>query len=135
MSTRKKCCVLRVVKRGEDGVITGTGDMVYINQDITDTENYLKWYMQNNIGQLITIRPVYRWSGSRNVHTDTWREMTVLFNGLDLKYSHMIDGREPQGFAANPPYQMLAAETGYKSGFLGRQLHERDGAYCYWGRL
>lgn len=129
----EKCRVLRVVKRGEDGVITGTGDMVYINQDITDTENYLKWYMQNNIGQLITIRLVYRWSGSRNVHTDTWQEMTVLFNGLDLKYSHMIDGREPQGFAANPPYQMLAAETGYKSGFLGRQLHERDGAYCYWG--
>lgn len=129
----EKCRVLRVVERGQDGVITGTGDMVYINQDITDTENYLKWYMQNNIGQLLTIRPVYRWSGSRKVHSDTWREMTNLFNGLGIKYSHMVDGREPQGFTANPQYELLAAKTEYESGFLGRQLHERDGAYCYWG--
>lgn len=125
--------VERAVERGDDGVITGTGDLVYVNQDINDTRRYLKWYMQNNIGRLLTIRPVYRWSGSRKVHTDTWREMTRLFNGLGLKYPHMVDGREPQGFTANPPLSMLSAGTEYESGFLGRQLHERDGAYCYWG--
>ncbi len=125
--------VKQVTDRKDDGVITGTGDMVYINQDITDMRNYIKWYMQNNIGTLITIRPVYRWSGSRTVHDDTWREMTWLFNGLGLKYSHMVDGREPQGCTANPSFEQLASADGDTTGFLGRQLHERDGAYCYWG--
>lgn len=129
----QNCTIKRVIERKDDDVITGTGDMVYINQDITDMRNYIKWYMQNNIGNLITIRPVYRWSGSRRVHDDTWQEMTKLFNGLGLKYSHMVDGREPQGCTANPSFDQLSAPDKYSSGFLGRQLHERDGAYCYWG--
>jgi len=45
------CHIDRCVERGEDQVTTGTGDMVYINQNKHDFENYLSWYFSNNIGK------------------------------------------------------------------------------------
>lgn len=124
----EKCSVSRAVIRDEDNVITGTGDMIYVNQDKTDSLNYFKWYMQNNIGDLLTIRPCYRWCGTRVVHYDTWEHINRLTRDLGMHISHMIDGREPQGMIANPPMRVMQGEQ-----FLGRQLHERDGEYIYWG--
>lgn len=125
--------VAQVLQRGTDNVITGTGDQIYINQDFTDTTNYLKWYTQNNIGKLLTIRPTYRWSGTRKLQKETWEKVISLLNGLDIEYSHMVDGREPPGCTANPSLSELSAQTGSPSRFLGRQYHELDGKYCYWG--
>ncbi len=125
--------VKRVLEREDDGVVTGTGDLIYINQNEEDTMSFFKWYMQNNIGNLLTIRPTYRWSGTRVRNDEMWKEFVALLNSLGMKYVHMLDGREPQGYNANPSISELSIETGDPSGFLGRQLHERDGAYCYWG--
>lgn len=125
--------VKRVIERAEDNVITGTGDLIYVNQADEDTKNYFKWYMQNRVGNLLTIRPTYRWSGTRKLNGPMWKRFVTLMNALGMKYSHMLDGREPQGYCANPSIAELSIETGEPSGFLGRQLHERDGAYCYWG--
>lgn len=125
--------VPRVIQRQEDQVITGTGDLIYVNQDDLATKNFFKWYMQNHIGNLLTIRPTYRWSGTRKRNDAMWQRFVTLLNALGMRYSHMLDGREPQGFCANPSIAELSIDTGEPSGFLGRQLHERDGAYCYWG--
>lgn len=125
--------ISRVIAREEDGVVTGTGDMIYVDQNMENSLNYFKWYCANHIGRLLTIRPTYRWSGFRVRNDEMWKKLITLMNGLGMRYSHMLDCREPPGYCGNPSVDELRAETGDPSGFLGRQLHERDGAYCYWG--
>ncbi len=121
------CSLLRCVEKGEDGVIAGTGDMVYINQNKESFEDYLAWYTSNNIGNLLTIRPTYRWSGSRVADGRLWKETAELLEKMGIKYVHMRDGRELQGCDANPLPSELEGE-----GFLGRQNHEYDGQMVYW---
>lgn len=119
----------RVVEKHEDKVYTGTGDMVYVNQEnISDVEEYIAWYTSNGIGKLFTIRPTYRWSGARVLNEKAWSFAVDILNKLDMKYVHMTDGREFPGATANPSLKMLAGK-----GFLGRQSHEYDGAFLYWG--
>ena len=122
------CHIDRCVEREEDRVTTGTGDMVYINQNKRDFENYLSWYFSNNIGNLLTIRPTYRWCGSRSADGKLWRETADLLDKLEVKSVHMRDGRELQGCNANPTFEEMDSPN-----FLGRQNHELDGANVYWG--
>lgn len=131
--TTQTATVKRVIQREDDHIVTGTGDMIYIDQATTDSLNYFKWYKENHIGDLLTIRPTYRWSGFRTRNDAMWRRLITLMNALGMKYSHMLDCREPPGYLGNPSIEELSVPTGDPSGFLGRQLHERDGAYCYWG--
>ena len=123
------CNISRAVLRENDDVITGTGDLVYVNQNYRDFENYLSWYLSNDLGKLLTMRPTYRWSGSRSANSKLWRDTADLLDKLGIKYSHMRDGREMQGINANPTYDELASKN-----FLGRQTHELDGAFNYWGQ-
>lgn len=132
-TTTQKAVVRRVIDRTEDHIITGTGDLIYVDQATENSLNFFKWYKANHVGDLLTIRPTYRWSGFRVRNDAMWRKLITLMNGQGMKYSHMLDCREPQGYLGNPSIAELSAPTGDPSGFLGRQLHERDGAYCYWG--
>lgn len=121
--------IQRVVEHTQDDVTTGTGDMVYVNQEnLEDFAEYISWYFSNNIGNLFTIRPTYRWSGARVLNPEAWKFVTNILNKLGVKYVHMTDGREFPGSCANPSLEMLAGE-----GFMGRQSHEYDGAFGYWG--
>ena len=120
--------VERIVCRTEDRVITGTGDMIYVHQDERSMEEYLCWYLSNGVGDLITIRPTYRWSGTRMLNAPMWRRFRRLMRELALKYVLMADGREVQGVSTQPQTELLGGK-----GFLGIQLHERDGAQYYWG--
>ncbi len=119
----------RIVVRQDDKVITGTGDMVYINQNEDDMDEYLSWYLSNHVGDFVTIRPVYRWAGTRTLNTKVWRSFARLMRELDMKYVLMADGRELPGIQTQPDEKLLAGK-----GFLGIQLHERDGAQFYWGK-
>jgi len=123
------CEIGRIVVREEDGVITGTGDMVYILQDEADMEEYLSWYIAENIGNFITIRPVYRWSGTRILNQAMWKSFVRTVNELGLKYVVMLDGRELPGCNCNPVDELMAGE-----GYLGRQKHEQDGRMFYWAK-
>lgn len=125
---KAECHISRCVIREDDGVCTGTGDAVYINQNDTDFENYLSWYVSNNIGNLITFRPTYRWSGSKAADGRLWRKTADLLDELGMKYVHMLDGREHQGGDANPTYAEMDSKH-----FQGRQTHELDGQFVYWG--
>ncbi len=126
--TRKEYTLSRIVVKSDDKVLTGTGDMVYINQERPDdVMEYISWYLSNNIGNLFTIRPTYRWCGARVLNEDIWKKVAELMNKLHMKYVHMTDGREFPGATANPSLETLAGEN-----FLGRQSHEFDGAFGYW---
>lgn len=84
--------------------------------------------VSENVGNLFTIRPTYRWSGGRVLNEVNWKYLAELLNKLNIKYVHMTDGRELPGGTANPTLKMLEGK-----GFLGRQSHEYDGAFGYWG--
>lgn len=118
----------RIAVRADDGVATGTGDMVYVHQDIDSFREYLKWYLAEGVGNLVTARPTYRWSGSRTLDRASWEEFTRVLNELGIEYVHMWDGRELPGQNANPDAALLAGRC-----FRGSQTHERDGACFYWG--
>jgi len=119
----------RIVHKEEDGVITGTGDMVYVREDTESMEEYLAWYISNGIGDFITIRPTYRWSGTKLLNKKVFEKFRRLMRELDMKYVLMADGRELPGISAQPDVELLRGK-----GFLGVQLHERDGAQFYWDR-
>ena len=124
---RESACIHRIAEKGEDLVFAGSGDAIYVPQDTDQMEDFLIWYLENNLGNMITFRPVYRWSGTRECNEAMWRRMAELLDGLGLHWCHIIDGRELPGLNANPTKEMLAG-----SGFLGNQAHERDGAFYYW---
>lgn len=126
--TAVECEIPVIVKRKEDHVLLGTGDMVYINQNIADTEEYLSWYISEGVGNFLTIRPVYRWCGTRTINPKVWELVTRVLNELDIKYVIMTDGRELPGLNCNPDDKMLAGKN-----YVGRQNHERDGKAFYWG--
>lgn len=118
----------RCIKKTEDNVISASGDMIYV--DISDLKavcDYLKWYVANDIGSFVTIRPVYRWGGQRFVNSHVWEVFTKLCESLNLKYVHISDGRDVPGIHTNPTEKDLNGNL-----FLGRQLHERDGQLFYW---
>lgn len=117
----------RIVIKEDDGIITGTGDAVYICQKDEDMEEYLCWYMSNHIGDLITFRPIYRWSGTKELNRPMWEWVTRLLNELEMKYVIMTDGRELPGISSVPAKQELDG-----AGFLGSQPHEVDGSQFYW---
>ncbi len=119
--------VLRCIEKADDGIVTGTGDMVYIDANDIDHKNYLKWYLSNNIGNLLTIRPTYRWCGTRVPNDKLWQKTAGLLCDMGIYYSHMLDGRELPGCNANPTEDALDFPN-----FLGRQTHEFDGMFCYW---
>ncbi|MBR5314681.1 MAG: hypothetical protein IKU45_04655 [Clostridia bacterium] len=119
-------CIERIACRTFDNVVTGTGDMVYINQNLTDMEEYLSWFISNNIGDFITIRPIYRWSGTRTVNAEVWKKFRRLMKELNIKYVLMHDGREVEGLCTQPDKEMLKGKN-----FYGMQLHERDYNHFY----
>lgn len=120
--------ISRCVERGDDGVITGTGDMVYVTVEEDSVKNYLKWYLSQHVGNMLTIRPTYRWNGTRIVNSKLYKELAAFLDSMDIRYSHMLDGRELPGCNANPTESELNTPH-----FLGRQTHEFDGQFVYWG--
>jgi len=122
-----ECSVERMVIRGEDNVITGTSDQVYISQEYNEVEEYLAWYVANEVGNFLTSRPIYRWGGARVLNKESWKMETRILNDLGIKYAHMTEGRDLPGIEVNPSIEMLEGEH-----FLGRQMHEKDGQMYYW---
>ncbi len=128
-NVKKEVTIDRIVVREEDRVVTGTGDMIYVNQNVNDVENFLAWYFSENVGNMLTFRSVYRWAGNRLVNAQACKLITRVLDEMNVKYSVMMDGRELPGLLANPTDLEMKG-----IGYLGRQFHERDGAAFYWRR-
>ncbi len=123
--------IKRCIRKTVDNVLSGSGDMVYVNvEKPEDVCDYLKWYVANDIGNFVTVRPVFRWGGQRSVNPKVWSFFTDICDELGLLYVNISDGRDIPGLAANPSLEMLKGGA-----FLGRQLHERDGQLFYWADL
>jgi hypothetical protein len=118
----------RVVRRGDDGITLSTGDAIYIAQETEAFRQFLCWYLEVEAGNAMCFRPTYRWSGTRELNPELWRWLCPLLERLGMRYHLMVDGRELPGKNANPPDELLRGPA-----YMGRQSHENDGAFCYWG--
>ncbi len=126
-NTKKELSVKLVPEK--DDILTGSGDMIYFDMsDVHSVEAFLKWYISNELGNLITVRPVYRWGGQRYINPESYALFTRICDGMGISYVNLSDGRDLPGLCQNPPLDMISGK-----GFLGRQLHERDGQLLYWG--
>ena len=127
--TRCESEILRLIRREGKQILCGSGDMIYVNHDNSvDVENYLKWFFANHLGNMITIRPRYRWCGSRFLNPDAWAFFKRLCTQMRVFYPQITDGGDLPAMQINPSPKML--EGSY---FLGMQNHERDGQLFYWG--
>lgn len=121
-------CIEQLVQKGDDAIICGNSDLIYIdNSNLQEMEDFLEWFFAKEMGELVTIRPIYRWGGQRFINPAVWELLKNICCGMDAKYAHMVDGRDLPGMNCNPHPDMLESEN-----FLGRQLHERDGQVYYW---
>ncbi|MBE6374250.1 MAG: hypothetical protein E7055_19570, partial [Lentisphaerae bacterium] len=111
-----------------DGLRLSTSDAVFIHQSPEDFLRYLQWYAGNRIGNTLRFRPCWRWSGSRSCNQAAWETILPLLRELKMDYVLQVDARELPGKNANPSDKLLAGP-----GYLGRQAHENDGAFYYWG--
>ena len=109
-----------------DKIITGTGDFIYVEQDIQLFYEYLAWYLNNNIGNLLTFRCAYRWGRTEECNDKFWEQALKLLSLLGIYYSLMIDGRELNGLNATPDKSVFEGKY-----FLGEQTHEWDGSFLY----
>lgn len=125
----ERLTLLQVVRRLDDRIRLSSGDAVYIPQTPETFLRYIEWYTENRIGNAVCFRPVYRWCGSRELEPAAWRAVVPLMEKLGMDYSLMVDGRELPGRKANPPDELLAGPR-----YMGRQSHEQDGSFCYWGK-
>lgn len=124
-----RCRVRRVVRRGYGHDISlSTGDAVYLPQEADALTRFVRWYAANRLGNAICFRSVYQWSGSRAMQPAAWRAVIPLVNALGLRYHYMVDGRNLPDRGINPPDDLL-----HGPGYEGRQDHEHDGAFYYWG--
>lgn len=124
------CCVNGllplIIEKEDDHILIGSGDMIYINhEDWNEIDNFFSWYNAAHVGNMLTIRNIYRWSGARRLVPEVWERLVRLLNDLGMKYVVMNDGRNLPGAYCNPTRAMMAGK-----GYLGSQLHERDG-YLY----
>ena len=128
-SLMKQFTVQRTVLHEGDSVICGSGDMIYIdNSDKKAVKEYLTWFVSNELGRLLTIRPVYHWGGQRTLNPEVWNLVVGICEEAEISYVLMSDGRDLPGIDKNPSVEELRGK-----GFLGRQVHERDGQLFYWG--
>lgn len=125
---RKTYTIGRMVSLKNDGVICGSGDMIYVdNSDEKAVKEYITWFLSEEIGKLFTIRPVYHWGGGRFINPKVWEFVKQICTDMELSHVLMSDGRDLPGIAQNPSSADINGV-----GFLGRQLHERDGQLFYW---
>ena len=125
----KEIVIKGIVEELEGKIITGTGDFIYVSQNIDEFSEYLSWYLTENIGSLLTFRCVYHWSGDNVINLPFWRFAEDVLSALGIYFSVMRDGRELNGANLTPPDDFFNTEY-----YLGSQTHERDGAYIYWGQ-
>lgn len=124
---RREFTLDSVVENSENEVLTGSGDFIYVHHDFSDFIEYLSWYLNKNVGNMLTVRCCYRWGMTAEYNEEFWKRAVKALCAVGLKYALMIDGRELNGVNANPTLEVMKSKY-----FLGEQTHERDGAFTYW---
>lgn len=122
--------VAQVVEKGSDDVYLSSGDEIYIDKNYEDYNRFFKWYFSNRIGNWYQFRPSYQWSGTRVIEPSFVRYYVSLLDQLKVPYAWQVEGRALAGNRLNPSSELLHTPM-----FRGKQAHENDGGYYYWGHF
>jgi len=118
--------VAMVTSGKSDGILLSTSDWIYIDEDMTD--KYFAWMLSEDIVDSVVIRPSYQWNGTRTRDRKYYGKVKRLCEDFSLPYALMVEGRGLSGARINPKDEWLKGPL-----YLGRQAHEDDGTYYYWG--
>ena len=129
--TRKtKYSINQIVSKKDDRIYISTSDDIYIDKNFRKFSDYIVWYVREGIGNAFCWRPSEQWSDVTVADPVFYKRSLGILNDLQMPYSLMIEGRTITGRNINP-------EEGWMKGplYLGRQAHENDGGYYYWGHF
>ena len=125
--SNSKTLQIRMVTSGKsDKILLSTSDWIYTARK--EFPKYFKWICSNKICNALVIRPSYQWNGTRTRDKKFFNNLRNLCENFYMPYSLMVEGRCLPGAEINPEDEWL--ESKY---YLGRQSHEDDGSYYYWG--
>jgi hypothetical protein len=124
----EKIPLVQFIEKNEDNIKISTTDDIYINRNKEEFSEYLEWYLYNGIGNAYGFRPSYQWSGSRDADPLFYKWSTNLLQKLQMPYSLMVEARSLPENKLNPDDEIISSPF-----YMGRQAHENDGNFYYWG--
>jgi hypothetical protein len=118
--------VVMVTSGADDGIRLSTSDWIYAGHSMF--KKYMKWLYANGIVNSVVVRPSYQWGGTRTRDEAFFRNFKRVCESLHWPYSLMVEGRTLPGARINPKDEWIDGAF-----YMGRQAHEDDGSYYYWG--
>lgn len=120
----------QIIEKKDDRVYISDGDDIYIDKNFRKFSDYIVWYVREGIGNAFCWRPSEQWSDSKVANADFYKQSLGILNDLQMPYSLMIEGRTITGRNLNPAEDWMKGPL-----YMGRQAHENDGGYYYWGHF
>ena len=127
---KETASVLQVIDKEFDKIYVSSGDEIYIDKAYLPYDYFFKWYFANRVGNWYHFRPSYQWSGFRVADSTVIRHYTKLLDRLQVPYAWQVEGRTLASTKINPSLEVLESPM-----FRGKQAHENDGGYYYWGHF
>lgn len=124
----KKYVIKQVLSDKNDSVLLSSSSDVYINRNKKEYETFLQWYFESEIANAYVFRPNYYWTGSVNADKNFYQWSSNFLYQAQTPFALMADGRTIPAKNINPDESYLS-----NSYYLGRQAHEDDGSFYYWG--
>ena len=127
---REVVSVQQVIDKQQESIYLSSGDEIYIDKLYEPYDYFFKWYHANRVGNWYQFRPSYQWSGFRVADADVIGHYTQLLNEMKVPYAWQVEGRTLASSRINPSLEALSSPM-----FRGKQAHENDGGYYYWGHF
>ena len=122
--------VEQVIDKPAERIYVSSGDEIYIDKEYGTYDYFFKWYHHNRVGNWYQFRPSYQWSGFRVANPEVIGHYTQLLDRLQVPYAWQVEGRTLASSKINISFTELASPM-----FRGKQAHENDGGYYYWGHF
>ena len=125
-----KCEINQVIAKNDDRINISTSDDIYIDKNYNRFSDYITWYVREGIGNAFVWRPSEQWSDAKAADPDFFKRSLGILRDLQMPYSLMIECRTINGRNINPEESWMEGPL-----YMGRQAHENDGGYYYWGHF
>ncbi|MEG1748850.1 MAG: hypothetical protein RR249_04080 [Tannerellaceae bacterium] len=122
--------VEQIIDKEPEQIYVSSGDEIYIDKEYGPYDYFFKWYLSNRVGNWYQFRPSYQWSGFRVANTEVISHYAQLLDQLKVPYAWQVEGRTLAAKRINPDIATLSTPM-----FRGKQAHENDGGYYYWGHF
>ena len=127
---KEEASVQQVIDKESEKIYLSSGDEIYIDKQYVPYDYFFKWYLSSRVGNWYHFRPSYQWSGFRVADSQIIGHYTHLLDQLKVPYAWQVEGRTLASKKINPSLEVLASPM-----FRGKQAHENDGGYYYWGHF